>query len=206
MKKYLFSLVFLLSANLVKAEKKAECVNNSTECITTSITPCTSEMTVCNSSCPEKNCTTNLDVTCDPSCDTKCQLIGCENNETTTMCCETSTVDMTEMASMQMCMMQAVTTNDLDLVQEMVNAGVNVNCCDENGKTPLMCAVDMGHLNMYKYLISQGADVFMRDKAGNSVLFYACSKTRCCDMEIDHQKICDHQEIILSLLEIGIDF
>ena len=197
MKKSFFSLIVLLSGSLLKAEKNNECIGMGSDCVNNSMV----EMCVSNS--PTKNeCQDNCEIACDITCD----LTSDQTNQMKNMNCATSNMNPTEMDSTQMCMMQAVTTNDMDLVQKMVNAGVDVNCCDENGKTPLMCAVDMGHLNMYQYLISQGADVFMRDKAGNSVLFYACSKTRSCDMEIDHQKICDHQEIILSLLESGIDF
>jgi len=205
MKKSLFSLVILLSGNLLKAEKTTECINNSAECMTSSMTSCNSEMnlstSLTNNCCQEQGAdlSDSCNATCDITCNTTCE----QTNQISSM---TTNKMSPEMVSMQMCMMQAVTNNDMKMVQELLLAGVDVNCCDEKGKTPIMCAVDMGHLEMYQYLMQKGADVFMRDKAGNSVLFYACSKTRSADMEIDHQKISDHQEIILNLLEMGIDF
>lgn len=204
MKKSLFSLAILLSVSALKSETTVECVEVSADCTKGSMTSCP-EMTTPNSCCPDKLTTTTCDVTCDVTCEMPCDVNTCDN-QTATMCCETTTMNATDMASMELCMMQAVTNNDVDMVQKMVEAGVNINCCDENGKTPLMCAVDMGHLEMYQYLMQKGADAHMRDQAGNSVLFYACSKTRSADMEIDHTKLCAHQEIILNLLEMGIDF
>jgi hypothetical protein len=204
MKKSLFSLVILLSGSLVKAEKTSMCAagvtDSSTNSMSSCMTSCASDKTASNNVCPEQSCSFECDAVCDEH----------ESNDMmptmTTRSCETTTVDMTEMTLMQMCMMQAAANNNLEMVEKMVAAGVDVNCCDETGKTPLMCAVDMGHLEMYQYLMQKGADAFMRDNAGCSVLFYACSKTRSVDMEIDQEKICAHQEIILNLLEMGIDF
>ena len=201
MKKTLFSLVVLLSAGTLKSEATAECVEVSADCMKGSMTTCP-EMTADDNCCPEQTSNTK----CVELSDMMCDASGTEKVEMTSKSCETVNMCMSEMTSMQMCMMQAVTNNDVEMVQKMVTAGVDVNCCDQHGKTPLMCAVDMGHLEMYQYLMQKGADVHMRDHAGNSVLFYACSKTRSADMEIDHQKLCAHQEIILNLLEMGVDF
>jgi hypothetical protein len=201
MKKSLFSLVVLLSVGTVKSEATAECGDVSADSMNGCMTSC-SKMTSANNCCPEQTsvnkCVANADMMCDESCTEKAKM--------TTDVCEDTNLCMTEMTSMQMCMMQAAANNDVEMVQKMMTAGVDVNCCDQHGKTPLMCAVDMGHLEMYQYLMQKGADMFMRDHAGNSVLFYACSKTRSTDMEIDHQKLCAHQEIILNLLEMGVDF
>jgi hypothetical protein len=201
MKKSLFSLVVLLSVSSLKSQTTVECVDVSADCTVGSMPSC-AQMPSSNNSCPEQTsanaCVVLGDIMCDVS--------GNEKTQITTKSCEAANMSMTEMTSMQICMMQAVNNNDVEMVQKMLTAGVDVNCCDEHGKTPLMCAVDMGHLEMYQYLIQKGADVFMRDHADNSVLFYACSKTRSADMEIDHQKICSHQEIILNLLEMGVDF
>ena len=201
MKKSLFSLVVLLSVTSLKSQTTVECVDVSSDCIVGSMPSC-AEMPTSNNSCPEQTAANECVLVGDIMCDVS----GNEKTQITTKSCETANMCMAEMTSMQMCMMQAVTNNDVEMVQKMLTAGVDVNCCDEHGKTPLMCAVDMGHLEMYQYLMQKGADVFMRDHAENSVLFYACSKTRSADMEIDHQKICSHQEIILNLLEMGVDF
>jgi hypothetical protein len=201
MKKSLFSLVVLLSAGTLKSEATAQCGDVSTDCMNSSMKSCP-EMTSANNCCPEQTSTTKCTLEGDMMCDASCT----EKAKMTTDGCEDTNMCMTEMTSMQMCMMQAAANNDVEMVQKMLSVGVDVNCCDEHGKTPLMCAVDMGHLEMYQYLMQKGADVFMRDHADNSVLFYACSKTRSADMEIDQEKICAHQDIILNLLEMGVDF
>jgi hypothetical protein len=200
MKKSLLSLVILLSGSSLKSEATVECGDITPDCMNTSVTSC-HDMTTSNSCCPEQLTTAKCDIVCEmPN-----EVAACEK-QATVMSFDTPTMDTNDMASMQLCMMQAVTNNDVDMVQKMVEAGVNINCCDENGKTPLMCAVDMGHLEMYQYLMQKGADAHMRDHSGNSVLSYACSKTRSTDMEIDHKKLYQHQEIILNLLEMGVDF
>jgi len=48
-----------------------------------------------------------------------------------------------------------------------------VNALDQFGNTALHGAVEKGHIQIIKYLISKGADVNMKDREGRTPLYYA---------------------------------
>lgn len=55
---------------------------------------------------------------------------------------------------------------NLYLVETLVNAGVNINCRDEQGWTPLLRAVYGPHVNVAIFLLDQGADISLENDIG----------------------------------------
>uniref|UniRef100_A0A3Q3G8R0 Uncharacterized protein n=1 Tax=Kryptolebias marmoratus TaxID=37003 RepID=A0A3Q3G8R0_KRYMA len=55
----------------------------------------------------------------------------------------------------------------------LLEKGANVNCQDEDGRTALSHACEMGHLDVVKLLVQFNADPDVSDAWGNSPLMYA---------------------------------
>ncbi|KAM9708237.1 uncharacterized protein ankrd63 [Menidia menidia] len=55
----------------------------------------------------------------------------------------------------------------------LLEKGANVNCQDEDGRTALSHACEMGHLDVVKLLVQFNADPEVSDSWGNSALMYA---------------------------------
>ncbi|MEC1179525.1 ankyrin repeat domain-containing protein [Metasolibacillus meyeri] len=55
----------------------------------------------------------------------------------------------------------------------LVDAGVNINVTDTNGRTAVMAATYNNEVEIVKRLIERGADINIRDKQLNNVLLYA---------------------------------
>uniref|UniRef100_A0A3Q2UKB4 Ankyrin repeat domain 63 n=1 Tax=Fundulus heteroclitus TaxID=8078 RepID=A0A3Q2UKB4_FUNHE len=55
----------------------------------------------------------------------------------------------------------------------LLEKGANVNCQDEDGRTALSHACEMGHLDVIKLLVQFNADPDVSDAWGNSALMYA---------------------------------
>ena len=58
----------------------------------------------------------------------------------------------------------------------LLENGADVNTKDNNGDTPLHCAVSSGKKNMVELLIAKGADVNARNKKGLTPLRAALDK------------------------------
>jgi len=87
---------------------------------------------------------------------------------------------------------EAAEEGHLEIVQDMVSAGVNVNIANPEGVTPLMAAAEEGHLNVVQYLVKQGADVDQRQSPnGATALIYAAEE--------------GHDEIVTYLIGQGAD-
>lgn len=65
---------------------------------------------------------------------------------------------------------------NLEQVKSLVEAGVQVDCVDHSGSTPLALACGSGYLNVAQYLVDHGASVNHQDKTQNSVFSWAASK------------------------------
>ncbi|KAI9287244.1 ankyrin repeat-containing domain protein [Umbelopsis sp. AD052] len=59
----------------------------------------------------------------------------------------------------------------LDRVKELVESGIDTNCHDDFGYTPLHAAASYGHLDVIEYLISQGGNIDIEDFDGDTPLF-----------------------------------
>ncbi len=64
----------------------------------------------------------------------------------------------------------ASTNGDINKVSEFLANGINVNAQDEYGFSPIHAAASYGHVALIEYLISQGADVNLRDVDGDTAL------------------------------------
>ncbi len=55
----------------------------------------------------------------------------------------------------------------------IINAGVNINEIDNEDNTPLHAEASRGHLEMLRFLISQGADASKSNNQGQKPLHFA---------------------------------
>lgn len=67
----------------------------------------------------------------------------------------------------------AVIENNLRKISNFIKRGINVNVTNEDGKTPLILAVEHNHDQAFKQLINAGADVNLKDNYGKTALMYA---------------------------------
>lgn len=70
-------------------------------------------------------------------------------------------------------LMIAVMTGQLDEVKELIDAGVNVNCADSQGITPILMAVAYDQPEIAALLIKNGADLLVSTVHGQTFLDYA---------------------------------
>ena len=70
-------------------------------------------------------------------------------------------------------MCSAAGEGNLQLLQEMVGNGADVNAADYDDRTPLHVAASEGHLEVCKLLVQSGSYVNIKDKHGHSPLFEA---------------------------------
>lgn len=88
-------------------------------------------------------------------------------------------------------MMQAVTYNDIEMLNRLIIMGVNVNLQNARGTTPLMLSVNYNHKEITKVLLKHGADMNTLDFSGLTPLM------RCACY--------NHTEIAKELLKHGAD-
>ncbi|CAG8510565.1 3433_t:CDS:2 [Paraglomus occultum] len=62
---------------------------------------------------------------------------------------------------------------DFDCVKEYISSGVSVNAQDAFGYSPLTAAVSYNHIQIVEYLLSQRADINIRDMDGDTPLYAA---------------------------------
>lgn len=60
-----------------------------------------------------------------------------------------------------------------EIVEHCCNASTDINCGDQDQKTPLMLAAEAGNVDGVKMLIHAGADPRLTDLEGNNLLYYA---------------------------------
>ena len=64
---------------------------------------------------------------------------------------------------------------DLEIVKLLLKSDMNIDEPSSNGTTALMMAVYAGQADMVRFLLQEGADPYLRNKEGNTVLDYAYS-------------------------------
>ena len=74
--------------------------------------------------------------------------------------------------------MWAVSKGHLDIVEFLVDKGVNLNLTDNDGNSPLIIATCNGFIEITKLLIDKGANLDLTDKRGNSPLIIATYYSR----------------------------
>jgi hypothetical protein len=62
---------------------------------------------------------------------------------------------------------------NLDGVTSIASMGVNLQCKDYNGRTPLHLAAQGGHLHLVEFLIKKGVDIDLQDEMGESAFSLA---------------------------------
>lgn len=70
-------------------------------------------------------------------------------------------------------MLKAAEHGSLGSILNLRDSGVPINCCDEDGNSPLMIAVRAGHHGVVRSLYHLGADINHRNHAGESALAIA---------------------------------
>ena len=71
----------------------------------------------------------------------------------------------------------AVANKDKTKLRAMIKKGFDVNMANEDGRTALMMAVQVGDLNILKMLIKAGANLEQRAKEDETAFLYACRVT-----------------------------
>jgi ankyrin repeat protein len=54
----------------------------------------------------------------------------------------------------------------MQVVSYLLDAGANLDDCDDRGRTALMIAAEGGHAEIAGLLVARGADPTLKDKAG----------------------------------------
>src|SRR6476619_6264750 len=67
----------------------------------------------------------------------------------------------------------AAQARDLQAINAFIDAGINLNAQDGDGRTALISAAARGELDVVNTLISRGADINVKDKLGFTALSHA---------------------------------
>jgi len=67
-------------------------------------------------------------------------------------------------------LLKSAEEGNLELVEALINSGVDIECTDYRGRTPLLLAVWSGHYTTTVFLLDHGANVHIEDEYGNSPL------------------------------------
>jgi len=73
-------------------------------------------------------------------------------------------------------LIEAVESNNLKMVKELIKAGANLDILDNIGNTALILASYRNNIEIAKELIKAGANVNSQDKYGSTALIYASYK------------------------------
>jgi ankyrin repeat protein len=88
-------------------------------------------------------------------------------------------------------LIEAATEGRAEMVESLLNAGVEVNATNQIGMTALMVAADRGHNSIAKKLLEHGADVNARDNCNMTALMVAA--------------LAGHVDVIKVLLDANAD-
>ena len=78
--------------------------------------------------------------------------------------------------------------NDVVLLEEYLQKGMDPNQCDDNGRTALYTAAEYGHAKCMKVLLKYGADVNIRNSYLATALHVACHgrKVNCVKLLLEY--------------------
>ncbi|HSE32953.1 MAG TPA: ankyrin repeat domain-containing protein [Pyrinomonadaceae bacterium] len=82
------------------------------------------------------------------------------------------------MSSQNTSLQQAVSSGDANAVRTMVAGGAEVNAPNSSGQTPIVLAIVTGQYHLLPFLLSVGANPFLRDNTGLSAFDWAERKGR----------------------------
>ena len=68
---------------------------------------------------------------------------------------------------------QAALEGNINVVEEAINKGININSADTENRTALMLSAFNGHLEIVKLLITKGSDVNILDATNRTALMFA---------------------------------
>ncbi|HFE39554.1 MAG TPA: ankyrin repeat domain-containing protein, partial [Gammaproteobacteria bacterium] len=57
-----------------------------------------------------------------------------------------------------------------NIMQMLLNYGVNVNARGKKGRTPLMAAIEFNHIGAVKLLLKNNANISAKDDTGKSIM------------------------------------
>ena len=87
--------------------------------------------------------------------------------------CYKTRINMNNLNSSQVSIIQAVKNNQLTIVEAALEKGTKVNTIDQNRKSLLLIATQANNQKMAKLLVSYGADVNQQDSQKDSPFLYA---------------------------------
>jgi ankyrin repeat protein len=85
----------------------------------------------------------------------------------------------------------AIESDQISRVHELIEKGDDINARDKGGSTPLMRSALHGYIELLALLLGSGADVTLSDKTGKTALHYAAQE--------------QHEDVVRRLLEAGAD-
>jgi len=88
-------------------------------------------------------------------------------------------------------LIEATKNGNIELVKELIDAGVDVNLQDEDEETALILASVEGHIEIVKLLIEAGADLNIKSRYGKTALMWTSQY--------------GHTEIVKLLIDAGVD-
>ncbi len=100
-------------------------------------------------------------------------------------------------------LIEAAFLDDSDEIHDLFNQGVDVNCRDSEGQTPLMLAAEGGSEVAVRLMLAWNAKVNLRDKYGQSALDRARGKLELFHMEGAERIHMIYQGIIEMLKSAG---
>lgn len=68
--------------------------------------------------------------------------------------------------------LKAASDGDLKIIRSCLNEKYDVNISNNDGKTPLMLAIEKHHMKAVKFLLEKGANIHIMDRKGDTALQY----------------------------------